>query len=65
MKTERSAVTNRPSQNAPQDIVAIGVARFDAIGDCKAEGSNVIGDDTKGHVGGLLRVERRKLRGVR
>jgi hypothetical protein len=52
--TERPAVANRAPEDAPQDIVAVGVARLDAIGDRKAESTNVIGDDTKGHVGGLL-----------
>ena len=54
-KPESAPVTNGSAQNPAKDIVTVGIARLNAIGDCKAQGPDMIADNAKGKIGRLLR----------
>ena len=54
MKAERAAVAHGAAQDAAQDVVAVVVARLDAVGDREAQGADVVGDDAEGDVDFLL-----------
>ena len=62
VKAERAAVADGAAQDAAQDVVAVGVAGLDAVGDGEAERADVVGDDAEGDVDFFLfecrRVER-------
>ena len=55
LQAERAAVADGATQDAAEDVVAIGVAGLDAVGDREREGADVVGDDAEGHVVLLLR----------
>ena len=54
VETERAAVAHGAAQDAAQDVVAVGVAGLDAVGDGEAQRADVIGDDAEGDVDFLL-----------
>ena len=66
LKTESTPVAHRPTQDASQHVVAVGVARDDAVRDGKTQRPNVIPDHAKRHVDFLLlrRFIARQSRGV-
>lgn len=49
-KSERSAIADGTPEDASKDIIAVCVARLDAIGDGEAEGTDVIGDHAHGDI---------------
>ena len=57
VEAERAAVANGAAQDAAQDVVAVGVAGLDAVGNGEAQRADVVGDDAEGDVRRLLRVE--------
>ena len=59
VKAERAAVADGAAQDAAQDVVAVLVARLDAVGDREAQGADVIGDDAEGDVDFFLLGRRR------
>jgi len=54
VQPERAAVADGPAQDAAQDVVAIRVARLNAVGDGKAQRADVVGDHAEGDVDFLL-----------
>ena len=54
LETKRAAVAHRPAQDATQDVMAVVVAGLDAVGNGKAEGADMVGDDAEGDVQGDL-----------
>ena len=54
LQAERAAVADRAAQDAAEDVVTVGVAGLDAVGDRKGERTDVVGDDAEGHVVLLL-----------
>ena len=54
VKAERAAVAHGAAEDAAQDVVAVGVAGLDAVGDGEAERADVVGDDAEGDVDLLL-----------
>ena len=50
LESKRTAVTHCPTQDAAQDVVAIGVARQNAISDREAQRTDVITNDAERHV---------------
>ena len=59
METERAAITHGAAQDAAQDVVAVGVAGLNAIGNREAQRADVVGDDAEGDVDLLLFGDRR------
>ena len=54
MEPERPPIPHRAAQDSAQDVIAVRIARLDAVGDGKTQRSNVVGDDPEGHVHLLL-----------
>ena len=54
MQAERAAVADGAAEDAAEDIVAVGVAGLDAVGDGEREGADVVGDDAEGDIGFFL-----------
>ncbi len=54
VQAERAAVADGAAQDAAKDIIAVGVAGLDAIGDGEREGADVVGDDAEGDIGFFL-----------
>ena len=54
MEAERAAVADGAAQDAAQDVVAVGVAGLDAVGDGEAQRADVVGDDAEGDVEFIL-----------
>ena len=50
VEAERAAVTHGAAQDAAQNVVAVGVAGLDAVGNRKAQRADVVGDDAEGDV---------------
>src|SRR5471030_825793 len=50
VEAERAAVTHRATQDAAQNVVAVGVAGLDAVGNRKTQRADVVGDDAEGNV---------------
>ena len=63
-ESQGASVANRSAQNPAEHVVAVGVPRLDAICDRKAKRADMIGNNAESHIGGLLRVESRELRGI-
>ena len=53
-EAEVSAVAYSPTKDAPEDVVPVGVAGQDAVGDGQREGADVVADDAEGNVCFLL-----------
>ena len=51
---EHATVTNGAPENAPQNIVAVGVAGKNAVCNCKAQGANMITNNAEGDVNFFL-----------
>ena len=54
MKPKCPSVPYRATQDAAQDVIAVAVARLDAVGNGETQRPNVVGDDPEGHVHLLL-----------
>ena len=54
LQAERASVADRAAQDAAKDVVAVGVAGLDAVGDGERKRADVVGDDAEGHVVLLL-----------
>jgi hypothetical protein len=54
VETEGAAVADGATQDAAQDIVAVGIARLNAVGNGKAECADVVGDNAESDVYLLL-----------
>ena len=57
LKPKRTPITNSTPQNAAQDIVAVGIARLNAISNGETQGADVVADDPEGDVDLLLLEE--------
>ena len=56
VKAQGPTIAHRAAQDAPQDVTTAFVARLNAVRDGKAEGTNVVGDNTKCDIAFLLVV---------
>ena len=56
VEAEGAAVADGAAEDAAQDVVAVGVAGLDAVGDGEAQRADVVGDDAEGDIS--LIVER-------
>ena len=54
MESERATVAHGAAQDAAQDVIAVAVARRDAVGHGKAQGSRMVGNDAESDVDFLL-----------
>ena len=54
VEAEGAAVADGAAEDAAQDVVAVGVAGLDAVGDGEAQRADVVGDDAEGDVDLLL-----------
>ena len=54
VESQGAAIAHGAAQDAAQDVVAVRVARLDAVGDGEAERADVVGDDAEGDVDLLL-----------
>jgi len=57
VKTERTAIAHGAAEDAAQDIIAVRVAGLNAVGNGKAQSTDMVGNDAEGHVDGELRFE--------
>ena len=60
VEPERASVANRAPKDAAQYIIAVGVAGLDAVGNRKAQGADVVGDDAEGDVSNLCVIRCRR-----
>ena len=54
LQAERASIADGATQDAAEDVVAVGVAGLDAVGDGERKRADVVGDDAEGHVVLLL-----------
>ena len=54
VEAECAPVADGAAEDAAEDVVAVGVAGLDAVGDGEGEGADVVGDDAEGDVHALL-----------
>ena len=55
LQAERAAVADGAAQDAAEDVVTVGIAGLDPVGDREGERTDVVGDDAESHVVLLLR----------
>ncbi len=51
VETKRAAVSHGASQDAAQNVVAVGVAGLNPVPNREAQRADVVGDDAEGNIG--------------